>query len=51
MAPGHNFVIDELGATALEELELEDIDDPDILSALDPDKSRLVLSRPLPTIY
>jgi hypothetical protein len=51
MAPGHNFVIDELGATALEELELEDIDEPDILSALDPDKSRLVLSRPLPTIY
>jgi hypothetical protein len=40
MAPGHHFVIDELGETALEELELEDIDDPDILSTLDPDKSR-----------
>jgi hypothetical protein len=42
MAPGHNFVIDELGATALENLELDDIDDPDSLSVLDPDKSQLV---------
>jgi hypothetical protein len=48
MAPGHNFVIDELGATALENLELDDIDDPDSLSALDPDKSQLVF-RSLPT--
>jgi hypothetical protein len=51
MAPGQNFVIDELGATALEELELEDIDDPDILSALDPDKSRSAYSSRLLNIY
>lgn len=42
MAPGHNLVINELGAMELEELENEDIDDPDSLSILDPDKSRRV---------
>jgi hypothetical protein len=40
MAPGHNLVIDQLGSAELEELENEDIDDPDSLSILDPDKSR-----------
>jgi hypothetical protein len=40
MAPGHNLVINELGSAALEELENEDIDDPDSLSVLDPSKSR-----------
>lgn len=39
MAPGHTLVLDELGATELEELERDDIDDPDSLSKLDPDKS------------
>jgi hypothetical protein len=39
MAPGHALVINELGATELEELEREEIDDPDSLSKLDPDKS------------
>jgi len=41
MSPGHTLVINELGATELEELENEDIDDPDSISILDPDKSRL----------
>ncbi|KAH7085270.1 RNA dependent RNA polymerase-domain-containing protein [Paraphoma chrysanthemicola] len=41
MAPGHNLVINELGSAALEELENEDIDDPDSLSVLDPSKSRV----------
>ncbi|KAH8727103.1 rna-dependent rna polymerase-like protein [Phaeosphaeriaceae sp. PMI808] len=41
MAPGHNLVINELGATELLELEEEDIDDPDSVSILDPDKSRI----------
>jgi len=42
MAPGHNLVINEVGAAELEELENEDIDDPDSISILDPDKSRSV---------
>lgn len=46
MAPGHNLVINELGATELEELENEDIDDPDSISILDPDKSRQVITYP-----
>jgi hypothetical protein len=41
MAPGHNFVISELG-TELQEVDLDDIDDPDRISILDPDKSRSV---------
>jgi hypothetical protein len=40
MAPGHNLVMNELGSAELEELANEDIDDPDSLSILDPDKSR-----------
>jgi hypothetical protein len=40
MSPGHNLVINELGRADLEELENDDIDDPDSLSILDPDKSR-----------
>jgi hypothetical protein len=40
MAPGHNLVINDLGRADLEELENDDIDDPDSLSILDPDKSR-----------
>lgn len=42
MAPGHNLVINELGATELAELEEENPNDPDSLSALDPRKARLV---------
>ncbi|CAN9119100.1 unnamed protein product [Alternaria alternata] len=40
MAPVSNLVINELGATELEELEGDDIDDPDSVSVLDPDKAR-----------
>jgi len=42
MAPGHNLVINDRGAAELEELENDDIDDPDSISILDPDKSRSV---------
>jgi hypothetical protein len=40
MAPGSNLVINEMGAAELEELEGEDIDDPDGVSVLDADKAR-----------
>jgi hypothetical protein len=46
MAPGHNLVINELGATELEELDNEDIDNPDSLSILDPNKTRSVFLVP-----
>jgi hypothetical protein len=42
MAPGHNFVINDLGAAELEELNTDDIEDPDRINVLDPDKSRYV---------
>ncbi|CAO2656156.1 Nn.00g049590.m01.CDS01 [Neocucurbitaria sp. VM-36] len=38
MAPGSNFVINELGAAELEELEQDDVDEPDVVSVLDADK-------------
>jgi hypothetical protein len=41
MAPGHTMVLNELGATELADLEKDDIDDPDSLSILDPDKSKI----------
>ncbi|KAL5116812.1 hypothetical protein ACEQ8H_005293 [Pleosporales sp. CAS-2024a] len=41
MAPGHNFITNDMGATELEDLEMEDIDDPDSISVLDPDKSHM----------
>jgi hypothetical protein len=41
MAPGHTMVLNELGATELADLEKDDIDDPDSLSVLDPDKSKI----------
>ncbi|KAH6386628.1 RNA-dependent RNA polymerase [Parastagonospora nodorum] len=41
MAPGHNFVINDLGSTELQDLEIEDIEDPDSLSILDHDMSRV----------
>ncbi|KAF1936008.1 RdRP-domain-containing protein [Clathrospora elynae] len=40
MAPGANLVINDLGAAELEELEQDDIDDPDGVSVLDADKAR-----------
>lgn len=40
MAPSHNLVINKLGKADLEEFENDDIDDPDSLSVLDPEKSR-----------
>lgn len=40
MAPGTNLVINELGAAELEELEQDDIDEPDSISVLDADKGR-----------
>lgn len=40
MAPGHTLVINDLGAAELDELEGEDLDDPDSVSVLDPEKAR-----------
>lgn len=40
MAPGRTIVIKDMGAAELDELEDEDIDDPDSLSVPDPDKAR-----------
>jgi len=40
MAPGPVLVMNEKGKAELQELEEEDIDDPDSLSVLDPEKSR-----------
>lgn len=40
MAPGPVLVMNEKGKAELQELENEDIDDPDSLSVLDPEKSR-----------
>jgi hypothetical protein len=45
MAPGYNFVIDDLGAIELEETNTDDIEDPDRINILDPHKSRLVYKR------
>jgi hypothetical protein len=42
MAPSHNFVINEIGAAELEELNTDDIEDPDRINVLDPDQSRFV---------
>lgn len=42
MAPGQQFVVNDLGATELQELENEDIDEPDSVSVLNPDKNRYV---------
>jgi hypothetical protein len=47
MAPGHNFVISELGTAELQEVGLDDIDDPDRISVLDPDKSKSVYGHSL----
>jgi hypothetical protein len=41
MAPGSDLVINELGAAELAELEEDDIDNPDSVSVLDADKSRI----------
>lgn len=40
MAPGRTLTINELGAAELNELEDDDLDDPDSLSVLDPEKGR-----------
>ncbi|KAF3004792.1 hypothetical protein E8E13_002785 [Curvularia kusanoi] len=40
MAPGHSFSINELGAAELNDIEDDDVDDPDTLSVLDPEKGR-----------
>jgi hypothetical protein len=40
MAPGHTFVINDMGAAELDELEDDDMDDPDSLSILDPERAR-----------
>jgi hypothetical protein len=40
MAPGSNLVINEMGAAELEELEGDDLDDPDGVSVLDAEKPR-----------
>ena len=42
MATGHSLVINKLGATELAELDEDNPNDPDSLSALDPRKARLV---------
>ncbi|KAF3053460.1 hypothetical protein E8E11_008642 [Didymella keratinophila] len=39
MAPGRTLVINDLGAAELDELEDDDMDDPDSLSVLDPEKA------------
>ncbi|KAF2130133.1 RdRP-domain-containing protein [Dothidotthia symphoricarpi CBS 119687] len=39
MAPGPGLVINELGATELEELEEDDIDEPDSIGVMDPDRA------------
>ncbi|KAL1654362.1 hypothetical protein SLS61_002962 [Didymella pomorum] len=41
MAPGRTLVINDLGAAELDELEDDDLDDPDSLSVLDPEKARI----------
>jgi hypothetical protein len=41
MSPGHNLVINDLGAAELDELEDEDMDDPDSISVLNPEKARI----------
>jgi hypothetical protein len=40
MAPGSNLVINEMGAAELEELEGDDLNDPDGVSVLDAEKAR-----------
>lgn len=40
MAPGRTMVINDLGSAELDELEDDDMDDPDSLSVLDPEKAR-----------
>jgi hypothetical protein len=40
MASGRTLVINNLGAVELNELEGDDMDDPDSLSVLDPEKLR-----------
>ena len=47
MAPGLHFVVDSLGATALEEADPDDLEEPDTLSVLDPVKSRSVFLKVL----
>jgi hypothetical protein len=42
MAPGHNLVINQMGATELEELEEENLNDPDSISVFYPRKFRYV---------
>jgi hypothetical protein len=42
MASGHNLVINQMGATELEELEEENLNDPDSISVFDPRKFRYV---------
>ncbi|KAJ4345158.1 hypothetical protein N0V95_005883 [Ascochyta clinopodiicola] len=42
MAPGRNLVVNDLGAAELDELEDDDdVDDPDSLSVLDPEKAKI----------
>ena len=38
MAPGRTLVISALGAAELDEIEDDDLDNPDSLSVLDPEK-------------
>ncbi len=40
MAPGRSLVINDMGAAELDELEDDDLDNPDSLSVLDPEKAR-----------
>lgn len=41
MSPGNTLVLNELGRTEIEEADQDDVDDPDHVSILDPDKSRI----------
>ncbi|KAH7393915.1 RNA dependent RNA polymerase-domain-containing protein [Phaeosphaeria sp. MPI-PUGE-AT-0046c] len=45
MAPGHSFVVNDLGATALEEADPDDFEEPDSLGILDPAKARYLYYR------
>ncbi|KAG9191768.1 hypothetical protein G6011_10502 [Alternaria panax] len=40
MAPGSSLTVNEMGAAELEELDGEDVDNPDSVSVLDPDRAR-----------
>jgi hypothetical protein len=40
MAPGRTLAINDLGAIDLDELEDDDLDEPDSLSVLNPERAR-----------